>query len=337
MKLDAFNHILPRAFYERVRARVGDRAAVEYLEGVPTLWDLDARLRMLDEIDGYQQILCLGQPTIESLGAAHETPALARLANDGMAEICRRYPDRFPAFVASLPMNDPEAAVAEAERAVCELDARGVQVFSNVLGVPLSAPQFRPLFYAMAAHDLPIWVHPMRGPDFPDYASEERSEAEIWFTFGWPYETTACMARLIFSGLFDELPGLKIITHHMGGMIPYFADKIALGFQQIFRGDLAHNPHAEACGLRRQPIEYYRMLYADTATNGSAAAARCGHDFFGTAHCLFGTDAPFDPRGGRHLIRATMAAVDALEVSDGARARIYEQNARALLKLDGRA
>src|SRR6516165_3398644 len=79
----------------------------------------------------------------------------------------------------------------------------------------------------MAEHDLPVWIHPMRGPNFPDYVSEKASEDEIWFSFGWPYETTACMARLIYSGLFGELPELKIISHHMGGMIPYFPAKIS--------------------------------------------------------------------------------------------------------------
>ncbi len=333
MKLDAFNHILPHDFYERLKGCVRDPAAITYLEGVPTLWDLDARLRMLDEFDDYQQVLCLGQPTIESLGDPRTTAELARLANDGMAAICRKYPDRFPAFVASLPMNAPEAAVAEAERAVRELGARGVQVFTNVLGVPLSAPQFRAVFAAMAAHDLPVWVHPIRGPEHADYASETRSEAEVWFTFGWPYETSACMARLIFSGLFDEFPTVKIITHHMGGMVPYFAGKIALGREQIFRGDLDRDPHAQSRGLRRAPIDYYRMFYADTATNGSAAAARCGHAFFGTEHCLFASDAPFDPQGGRYLIRTTSEAIEGLEVSAAERARIYEHNTRALLRL----
>ncbi len=88
----------------------------------------------------------------------------------------------------------------------------------------------------MAAHDLAVWVHPMRTAQFSDYASEKESQNEIWFSFGWPYETTACMTRLIYSGIFDELPGLKIVSHHMGGMIPYFSGKIKLGFRQIFFG-----------------------------------------------------------------------------------------------------
>jgi predicted TIM-barrel fold metal-dependent hydrolase len=232
-----------------------------------------------------------------------------------------------------MPLNNIDACIAEAERAIGELGARGIQVFTNVLGRPLSAPEFRPLFRAMAAHDLPVWIHPIRGPQFPDYASEKASENEIWFTFGWPYETTACVTRLIFSGLFDELPNLKIITHHMGGMVPFYAGKIDLGFDQIFHGSEGDNPVAKKAGLKKRPVEYYRMIYADTALNGSASATRCGHDFFGTEHCLFATDAPFDSEQGRMLIRETIKAVDALEIPSAEKQKIYSGNARSLLKL----
>jgi uncharacterized protein len=175
-------------------------------------------------------------------------------------------------------------------------------------------------------------VHPMRGPNFPDYASEQVSENEIWFSFGWPYETTACMTRLIYSGLFDALPTLKIITHHMGGMIPFFHGKISLGFQQIFFGTPERNPLAEKAGLKKPPIDYFRMLYADTAL-GEVAPTRCGYDFFGTAKCLFATDAPFDAEQGRALIRKTIAAVNALEIPAAEKDAIFEGNARKLLRL----
>jgi aminocarboxymuconate-semialdehyde decarboxylase len=139
------------------------------------------------------------------------------------------------------------------------------------------------------------------------------------------------MTRLIYSGLFDELPQLKIITHHMGGMIPYFAGRIALGFQQIFFGTSARNPGAGA--LKRPPAEYFKLLYADTALNGEVAATECGHTYFGTPHCLFATDAPFDPEQGIILIRNTIAAINALPIDAAKRERIFSGNARALLKL----
>jgi aminocarboxymuconate-semialdehyde decarboxylase len=173
----------------------------------------------------------------------------------------------------------------------------------------------------------------MRGPDFADYKAEQQSQDEVWFAFGWPYETTACMTRLIYSGIFDELPKLKIITHHYGGMIPFFSGKIKLGFRQIFYGAPERNPLAEEHHLKRAPIEYFKMLYADTAVNGEPAATRCGHSFFGTPFSLFATDAPFDAEQGRGLIRETTAAVEALEISRHERERIFAGNARDLLRL----
>ena len=207
--------------------------------------------------------------------------------------------------------------------------------FTNVLGRPLSHPDYFSVFQAMRAHDLPVWIHPMRGASTADYASETASEDEIWFTFGWPYETSACVTRLIFAGIFDKLPGLKIVTHHYCGMIPFFAEKVALGFSQIFHGTPEHNPAGAKAGLKLEPIEYYRMLYADTAVNGSGAAATCGHAFFGTSHSLFATDAPFDPLGGANLIGRTIEAVNRLDITPAERARIFEGNAMELLKLNG--
>src|SRR5437763_6620632 len=311
--IDIFTHFTPKPFLDRLADIVPGHPALTAFPRLKSLWDIDARLRLLDRFDGARQVLTLANPPIELLGEAHRTPELARFANDQLAALCAKYPDRFPAFAASLPMNNIEASLAEIDRAITQLGARGVQIFTNVFGRPLSAPEFRPIFQRMAAHDLPIWVHPIRGPQFADYTSEQASENEIWFMFGWPYETTACMTRLIYSGLFDELPGLKIITHHMGGMIPYFSGKIGLGFRQIFFGAPDRHPVAEEAGLARPPLDYFKMLYADTALNGEAAPPRCRQAFFGTARCLFATDAPFDAEPVGRLRANTIGPVEALE------------------------
>jgi predicted TIM-barrel fold metal-dependent hydrolase len=134
--------------------------------------------------------------------------------------------------------------------------------------------------------------------------------------------------------LFDEYPHLKIITHHMGGMIPFFSGKIKLGFSQIFFGTRDVNPVAQAKGLKRPPVEYFKLLHADTAVNGELHALRCGHDFFGTAHSIFATDAPFDAEKGHGLIRDTIAAIDALGLPAAEKQAILSGNARKLLKMD---
>ena len=332
--IDIFNHFMPQTTFERVRQLVPNHPAMKAFPERPTLWDVNARLRMMDEFPGLQQVLSLSNPPIEQLGGPELTPQIARIANDGLAELCNRHPGYFPAFIASMPMNNVDACLEETDRSIRQLGARGIQIFTNVNGKPLSLPEFRPLFRKMAEYGLPVWIHPIRGPQMPDYATEKTSENEIWFSFGWPYETTACVTRLIYSGLYDELPDLKIITHHMCGMVPFFAGKIELGFDQIFFGTSQKNPQAEKAGLRRRPMEYYKMLYGDTALNGAVAATRCGHAFFGTDHSVFATDAPFDAEDGRLLIRMTIAAIDALEIPKAEKDLILSGNARRLLKLN---
>ena len=322
MIIDVFNHFMPRAYLDRLAKLAPDHIAVTGFPRLKPLVDVDARRRLLDQFGDLRQVICLANPPLELVATPEQSPELARVANDALAEVCRDHPDRFPAFIASLPMNNVEASLDEIDRAITHLGARGIQVFTNVAGKPLSAPEFRPIFQKMAAHDLPVFVHPMRGPNFADYASEKMSEHEIWFSFGWPYETTACMTRLIYAGIFDELPNLKIISHHMGGMIPYFAGKIKLGFRQIFFGTTEDNPVAKESGLKKPPLDYFKMLYADTAL-GEDAPTKCGHAFFGTGNCLFATDAPFDAEQGYRLIANTLRAVEALEISKAERDRSF--------------
>ena len=233
MKIDVFPHILPRRYFDYLDAQASSRFHQwGRMRGLPVLFDLDERFRIMDRHEGYVQVLTLAAPAIEMVADPDEAPEFARLANDEMAALVGRYPDRFPGFVASLPMNNPEAALREVERAIGTLQATGVQIFSSVAGRPLDQPEFRPLFDRMAELDLPIWIHPARTAATADYPDESRSKYDIWWAFGWPYETSAAMARLVFSGLFDRQPNLKIITHHCGAMIPYFEGRVGGGLDQ---------------------------------------------------------------------------------------------------------
>src|SRR4051812_34997642 len=121
---------MPKTIYDRLAQLVPGHMALSAFPELPTLWDINARLRMMDEFDGLQQVLSLANPPIEVLGPADRTPELARIANDGLAELCRRHPERFPCFIASMPMNNVEACVQEADRAIGQLGAKGIQVFT---------------------------------------------------------------------------------------------------------------------------------------------------------------------------------------------------------------
>jgi predicted TIM-barrel fold metal-dependent hydrolase len=137
----------------------------------------------------------------------------------------------------------------------------------------------------------------------------------------------------VFSGLFDRHPDLVIITHHMGAMIPFCAGRVGGGLDQL--GSRTDDPDdVGALGrLRKRPIEYFKMFYGDTALFGAWHAMESGLAFFGADHILFGTDMPFDPEKGNGFIRDTIAAMEKMRATDEERAKIYEGNARRLLRL----
>ncbi|TMG54911.1 MAG: amidohydrolase [Chloroflexi bacterium] len=337
LRIDAFPHILPRRYFDRMIAQASGPAASmqKRTAAIPALYDLDTRFRVMDTFPDYVQVLTLASPPIEAVGPPALTRDLARLANDEMAELVRRYPERFLGFAASLPMNDPDASLREADRAISELGALGVQIFTNVNGLPLDDPRFAPLFARMAELDRAMWVHPARGATMPDYPTEDRSKFELWWVFGWPYETAIFMSRLIFSGHLDRHPNLRILTHHAGGMVPHFSGRIGPGLDQLGARTPDEDRTAVAHALKRRPYDYYRMFYGDTALFGAEHALRCAIEFFGVDHILFGTDMPFDPEKGPMFIRETIANLDALDLSKEERAKIDERNARRVLGLRG--
>jgi len=334
LKIDIFCHIFPPRYWEVMTEAVAGSAYMQKrVRGVRALHDLDHRFRLMERYDDYVQVLSLAAPPIEALGEPARARELARIANEGLAELCQRYPDRFVGFIASLPMNDPDGAVEEARYAIDQLGATGVQIYTNVNGAPLDQPIYEPLFAFMAERDLPIWVHPSREPEFADYRTEDRSKYDIWWCFGWPYETSVFMARMVFWGLFDRYPNIKIVTHHMGGMVPYFEGRVGWGLDSLGRRTDDPEDLAAKERLRERPYEYFRRFYADTALFGALPATECGLAFFGAERVLFATDFPFDPQGGALFIGETIRVIDNITASREDKERIYAGNARRLLRL----
>jgi aminocarboxymuconate-semialdehyde decarboxylase len=339
MKIDVFTHILPARYAERFNT-LGSTPAANNIRkrvaGIPSIVDLDLRFRQLEEFgDDYRQIISIPSPPLEDVGGPELAAELARLANDGMAELVAAHPEHFAGFVASLPLNDMDATVVEMDRALGELGALGVQIFTNVSGAPWDEPRFAPFWEKAAEVDRMIWAHPNRNQTFADYATEQTSKYELWWVFGWPYETSAFMGRLALSGLFDRHPGLRILTHHGGGMTPHFAGRVGSGWDQLGARTPDDQRADVETSIERRPIDYLREnFYGDTAMMDAAHAIRCVIEFFGVDHVLFASDSPFDPEQGPGYIRATIENLEQeLDLADADRASIFEGNARRLLGL----
>ncbi len=332
-KIDIFNHIQPERYFKMISKLDGATGGIgRRTSSVGRLRDLDGRFREMDEFGDYRQVVTIPGPQPALLAGPEQAAEIARVGNDGLAELVDRYPDRFAGFAASLALNNPDAAVEEARRAITDLGAKGIEVFTNVGGKPIDGAEYEPLWAAMVELDLPIWIHPSRSANQADYAAEEKSRYEIWFTFGYPYETGAAMARIVFSGIMDRYPSLKFITHHLGGVVPYFAGRVGPGWETMGTRT-SHEDYSQLlAGLQRPHADYFKSFYADTAMFGARAGTVCGLDYFGADNVLFASDMPFDPAPGQ-FIRDTIAVIDSLDISDEDRAKIYYRNAEAYLKL----
>src|SRR3990172_7408246 len=231
MKIDIYNHVMPMDYLEKMKQHSKDPGIVKRMSSLRMLWDIEARVAMLD-----------------------------------------KWPRKFPAFVASLPINNVPAAIEEMDRAIEKLGARGVQICTSVNGRPLDEPEFFPVFERVTRrHDLPIWMHPARPATRADYVNEQKSKYEIWQVLGWPFETSVAMARIVFSGLFDKLPEMRLITHHCGAMIPFFAGRAETLWAQLGSRSVDENYDEILKQMTKRPIEYFKMFYADTVLCVSAS------------------------------------------------------------------
>jgi aminocarboxymuconate-semialdehyde decarboxylase len=333
VKIDVFAHLLPPRYLQERNTRADTRFATQYAKYYTAnrgLTDLSLRFSIMDKFPDVRQILTIAGPNIESITTPADAVLCARIANDEMAAIVAAHPDRFVGACACLPMTDIDAAVAEAERAIDTLGFLGVEIFTDIAGKPLDAPEFLPIFARMAAYDRPMLLHPRRPNTAIDYAGESKSKYLVYTNFGWPYESSMAMARLAFGGVMDRFPDLKIVTHHAGGLVPFFHKRIELSWD--FNEQLMGYERDGATG-NLAPIERYRRFYCDTAIQGNTAALMCALDFFGPDRMVFATDTPYDNEFGERVYRETIPAVEAMPVSDAVKQQIFESNARRLFRL----
>ncbi len=317
MIIDAFAHIYPRAFLRYLEDH--DLGLPVFFQDTPTFTSGAERVDELDRHGIDRQVICLGTPSFDELFVEHsiaQALECARLANEGIANIVTRAPDRFIG-VGTLPLvglDSVDAAVEELEHMVSSLGLRGVQLYTDVAGHPLDDERLFPLYEALIALDMPVLLHPKGG----DY-NVRTHDYLTWLTFGWPFETSLAMSRLVHAGVLERFSALKIVTHHLGAFIPHMAARIAgVGYTLARTSDWS---------LPRPLLDYFQQFYGDTAVNGYQPALDSGRAFFGAQHILFGTDWPFVPIGPQ------LQAVTEWDIPTSEKRQIMCENAMQLFHL----
>lgn len=323
--IDFHNHFYPPAYLDALRSGASAVEVREDAEGNPLIYypgdhnicvpghrDIDYREQVLKDHGVDTQVITLTTPGVH-VEAPDTAVALARLVNDAFAEIVRTKNGRFTAL-ATLPLNVPEAPVKELERACSELGLAGAMLFSNVNGVGLDDQRFWPLYEAADHLGAVLYIHPTH-----PVGVEAMTDYWLMPLVGFLCDTTLAAAKIVFSGVAERFPRIQWALCHMGGTIPYLAERLDRGFE-AFRECRAN--------LKRRPTEYLKEFYYDTV-NFNPKAVRLAIEFAGTDHLLAGSDYPHQIGS----IPKMMETIRALDVDEAQRAAIFGGNAQRLLGL----
>jgi aminocarboxymuconate-semialdehyde decarboxylase len=323
--IDVHNHYYPPAYLDALRSGATNVRLTVDAEGNPRLHypgdyniavrghrDLDYREAVLARHGVDTQVLSLTTP-----GTHVEAPAaaarLASLVNDAFAEAVRDRRGRFAAL-ATLPLNDPAASVRELERACTQLGLPGAMLFSNVNGAALADARFWPLYEAADALGAVLHIHPTN-----PVGVEAMTDFWLMPLVGFPFDTTLAAAKLVFGGVAERFPRIRWVLSHLGGAIPYLAERLDRGYH-AFRECRVH--------LSRPPSEVLKQFYYDTVNFDSGALA-LAVAFAGAGHVLAGSDYPHQIGS----LPAMLEAIAALPIPDADKAAILGGNAAALLRL----
>ena len=261
----------------------------------------------MDKYPDIVQLLTIAGPNLESVLEPKDAAECARIANDEMAELVAKYPgpllrrvrvaadERYRRGARRNGPRDQGAAVPRRR----DLHRSQRPAGRRAGDLAAATRRWRPTTYRFCSI-------PRRTNTTADYEGEPTSKYLIYTNFGWPYETSLAMARLAFGGPLEKFPTLKIVTHHAGGMIPYFHKRVQLSWDfNEMRMGYRHDGQT----LTKSPVDYYRMFYCDTAIQGNTPALMCAYEFFGADHMVFATDTPYDNQLGERVTRETIEGV----------------------------
>jgi aminocarboxymuconate-semialdehyde decarboxylase len=324
MKIDVHTHYYPETFFKMIRdtpsefsfAKDPTGRTIITLNGArffgvtAPMSDPARRIEDMDRVGIDVEVISLSTPNIffaDETGQAE----VARIMNDAYAELIANHPKRFKGF-ASIPMDDPDAAIAELHRAVDQLKLNGVVLLSNIRGRVLTSPIYRPFFEEANRMKLCIFLHPMI-PLNP----EPFKEYVLGPLVGFPFDTTLAVARMCFDGLLAELPDIRWIIGHLGGAIPYLMERLDSGYRDF----------AECkAKIDQPPSTYLKKLYYDTVTF-SSYNLRMVRDLVGVDHMVMGSDYP-------HLlgsIERSVSSIQDLAIPEYEKKKIFSDTALSIL------
>ena len=324
MRWDLHTHYYPDAFFRLIEEVGGafsfgkdptGRTIIRYRGSrffgiTPPMTDPARRLEDMDRVGIDVEVLSLSTPNVYFAPPARQAE-VARLVNDAYADLAVRHPTRFKGF-ASIPMDDPDAALRELERTQGELRMNGVIVLSNINGRALTDPRYRPFFAECDRRRVCVFIHPM----IPA-AAEPFAEYVLGPIIGFPFDTTLAVARLCYAGVFRELPNIRWILGHLGGAVPYLMERMDNGYRDF----------AECrANIDQLPSVYLKRLYYDTVSF-SPAALRLARELVGADHLVMGSDYP-------HLLGSidrAVSSIEALDVPQGEKDEIFSGTARKVL------
>ncbi len=312
MKIDVHSHFYP--------ARYIDIIGELYPDGSPNIVGLDmpawetaeARLAEMDRVGVDVEVMSLSAPNVY-FDDHRLSLELARLANDELSQVCQDHPDRFKGF-ASLPLGDATTAVEELRRAMRLPGMVGVILGTNFLGETLDNPRLEPIYAEMNELEVPVFIHPMA-----PVGLRSIQEYKLAPLVGFLFETTITVTRMIFGGVFERYPNVKLILPHMGGTLPFIFNRIDLGFKSY--------PECRA-NSSKLPSEFLKTFYFDTALAYNRSAVMCAYDLVGPEHIVFGTDYPF----AKNLMPRAIASIENLDLAHHDKECIFSENAKLALR-----
>jgi aminocarboxymuconate-semialdehyde decarboxylase len=323
-KLDLHTHYYPQAFFDRVRDIPSEftfgksptgQTIIKYRGArffglTPPMTDVPKRIEDMDRVGIDVEVLSLSTPNV-FFAEGDRQAQVARLVNDAYADLIARHPPRFKGF-ASIPMDDPDAALIELHRAVDDLKLNGIILLSNIRGKALTAAEYRPFFDEANRMELCILLHPM----LPANAEPFR-EYVLGPIIGFPFDTTLAVARMCYDGMFRELPKIRWIIGHLGGGVPYLMERMDNGWRDF--------PECRE-KIDQLPSSYLKQLYYDTVSF-SSHSLNMVREMVGADHMVMGSDYP-------HLLGSidrAVSSIEELDIPDAEKQQIFEGTALSIL------